>query len=176
MAVIQATQKIGAYVEVVGKPRDSKHGPGQYRPVLFHRNDKVGEEQKVWKSMSLADAEQFTKGQFVHLIPAKRDGKDTWDIEVADPRQSQSTPAPVPTAPTTPSVQQASLTPESRPEAFIAGQPKTAIAQYVSEMGDLYAHCYSTAIAKLPDGVSDGQVQGMASSLFIAAQRRFNLA
>lgn len=177
MAIIQAAQKIGAYVEVIGKPRQSQHNSGQYRPVLFHRNDCTGDAQKVWKSMSIQDAEQFTKGQFIHLIPTRRNNKNTFDIEIPPRHEGPITATVTPIAQQAIAAPSVAPSPPTKPEAFIVGKTrKTDVAAYVAEMGDLYAHCYSVALAKLPAGVNDAQIQSATSSLFTAAQSRFNLA
>lgn len=79
-------------------------------------------------------------------------------------------------------IDNATASPE--PAAAIQSQPakgegmtpetKKAIAAYVEEMGNLYSFCYTTATAKLAEAPNEAK-QAMASSLFIAAQRKFNL-
>ena len=132
------------------------------------RCDRAGDDAKVWRSFSPQQAQQFEKGMAVNLIPTTRKNRQTWDIElIAEPTI---------TATVAPSIAPPPVTPAQNPKTMIGKHPKSTVASYVDAMGDLYVHCYLTAIAKLPDGVSDAQVQGMASSLFIAAQRKFGLA
>lgn len=78
--------------------------------------------------------------------------------------------AVVGTQPTQPATQ----TQPAKPEGMTP-ETKKAIAAYVEEMGSLYSFCYTTAAAKLVEAPNEAK-QAMASSLFIAAQRKFNLA
>lgn len=56
-------------------------------------------------------------------------------------------------------------------------EQKREIAGYIDDMGDLYKYCLETAETKLSDVDCDlYTVRACASSLFIAAQRRFDLA
>ena len=163
MAVVQAAQKVGAYVEAIGKPRQSKHNAGQYQPVLFHRNDCVGEAQKVWKSMSLQDASQFQKGMFVNLIPAQRDGRDTWDIEIpvvpSDPRPQQ----PVPTA-TAPTVAPVATAPTMQ---SITPAQKRQWASDIDNSAKLFRRCYEAAVTHCGDLIDDqAGLRAIATTLF----------
>jgi phage tail sheath gpL-like len=63
-----------------------------------------------------------------------------------------------------------------KPAPTMTGAQKREIASFVEEMGALYGFCYQTAAAKLPQDAPDAVSQACASSLFISAQRRFNLA
>ena len=169
MAIVSAASKIKAHVEYICEPKPSQYEQGSfYVSVLFMRCDRAGDDAKVWRSFSPHEAAQFEKGMAVNLIPTTRKNRQTWDIElIAEPTI---------TATVAPSTAPPSVTPVQNPKTMIGSHPKATVANYVDSMGDLYVHCYLTAIAKLPDGVSDAQVQGMASSLFIAAQRKFGLA
>ena len=169
MAIVSAASKIKAHVEYICEPKPSQYEQGSfYVSVLFMRCDRAGDDAKVWRSFSPHEAAQFEKGMAVNLIPTTRKNRQTWDIELIAEPTITATVAPG-TAPP-------SVTPVQNPKTMIGSHPKATVANYVDAMGDLYVHCYSTAIAKLPDEVSDAQVQGMASSLFIAAQRKFGLA
>ena len=169
MAIVSAASKIKAHVEYICEPKPSQYEQGSfYVSVLFMRCDRAGEDGKVWRSFSVQEASQFERGMAVNLIPTIRKNRQTWDIElIAEPTI---------TASVAPSTAPPSMTQVQNPKTMIGKHPKATVANYVDSMGDLYVHCYSTAIAKLPDEVSDTQVQGMASSLFIAAQRKFGLA
>ena len=169
MAIVSAASKVKAHVEYVCDPKPSQYDQGSfYVSVLFMRCDRAGDDAKVWRSFSPQEAAQFERGMAVNLIPATRKNRQTWDIELIS--------EPAITATVTPSTAPPSVTPVQNPKTMIGTHPKSQVSDYVNSMGDLYVHCYSTAIAKLPDGVSDAQVQGMASSLFISAQRKFGLA
>lgn len=79
-----------------------------------------------------------------------------------------SPPAPPPAA---------APTQEAEPSKTLEGVSKQEIAQYVVEMAALYAHCYSTAAdCLLKQGAPEMAIRGAASTLFIAAQKRFDLA
>jgi len=167
-----------ATVEVIGRPKDSQYSAGQYRPVKF----KCANGIEFWKSYDL-DADELTwlrKGQTYSAVVAD-DGKTTTICEPDDRHQGQSLqqqaqdlgiqadPAAVVAAPV-PSAAQ----PTQPKRGTLAPDTKRAIADYVTEMGDLYAYCYQQAQTKL-EGKPDAAVQAMASSLFIAAQRKFSL-
>lgn len=63
----------------------------------------------------------------------------------------------------------------STPSPNLDKETKQAIAAYIEEMGSLYSFCYTTASNKLAEAPNEAK-QAMASSLFIAAQRKFGLA
>jgi hypothetical protein len=84
-------------------------------------------------------------------VPTKnKQGKDSWDIELME---GGAAPAPV----ATPSVSQAQ-----------------EIGEYLDKMAALYAACYRRAATNL-DGAPDPAVQAAASTVFIAATRKFGL-
>jgi hypothetical protein len=59
----------------------------------------------------------------------------------------------------------------------LQGASKSEIAQYVTDMAALYSYCYQQSKANLnAHGAPDAAIQAGASSLFIAAQRHFDLA
>lgn len=158
MVIRTAAEKVLATVEFITATKEGDYGP--YRSVLFKRTDLEGDPAKVWRSMDPEDAEQFSKGQRVNLIPTtNKRGKPSWDIELLD---QQTTTTPTPVAPTT----------DSTPQ-LTAGK-KQAIAEYVSQQGDLLAYCWRVVEEKLA-GKSEESHRCAASSLYIAAQRKFNL-
>jgi len=64
----------------------------------------------------------------------------------------------------------------AKPET-LGGVAKVEISTYVSEMAALYAYCYGEAIQHLAQHEPpEHAIRGAASSLFIAAQKRFDLA
>jgi hypothetical protein len=60
-------------------------------------------------------------------------------------------------------------------DGTIAPDTKRAIAAYATELTKLYSYCYQQAKTELPEA-SDDVVKCAASSVFIACQRKFNLA
>ena len=59
----------------------------------------------------------------------------------------------------------------------LEGVDKAAIAQYVTDMAALYAYCYGEAVQHLAKHEPpEHAIRGAASSLFISAQKRFDLA
>lgn len=163
MAVKQASEKVLAVVETVTKPKPSQYGSGSYQSVLFLRYDREGDEAKVWIAMGEANAKLFRRGQQVYLSPIARDGKQSWDVEVID----APTPLPgeQPSAPRT----------ADQPGAYrISDEQKQSIAAYVSQMADLLGYCRTVAIQKLGD-VDEETIRASTATLFITAQRRFNL-
>jgi len=160
--------KSTAKVEVIGKLKASKfEGKPQYRPVLFVLPD--GSQQ--WESFD-DGAEELAwlkKGQSYEVI-VKDDGKLTL-IQPANADQviaRYAAPDAVPpTAPAAPIIGGHVMT----------DGLKRQVVGYVGEMAPLYAYCYQQAQAQLaPHSAPEAAVQGAASSLFISAQRRFNLA
>jgi len=77
-----ASQKVSAKVEFITGLKTGEFG--EYRSVLFPRDDSEGEAAKVWRSFQLYEVSVFSKGQQVYLIPAERKGKTTWDVELVE--------------------------------------------------------------------------------------------
>jgi hypothetical protein len=66
MATIRtAADKVQATVGAIGKVKDGDYGP--YQSVLFE--GKGLPDGKVWRCMDPEQAQQFTRGQRVHLVP-----------------------------------------------------------------------------------------------------------
>lgn len=160
MAVITASQKISATVKVICAVKEGQYGLYQSvlieSPQLLPGMPAVKEAGKLWKSMTPEDAAKLSKGMTVTLTPTRRNGGDTWDIEVPT--------APAPTIPAT-ATGYSPLTDDS----------KRAIGAYVGEMAALYSFCRQQAMEHLP-GAPDETIQSATASLFIAAQRKFHLA
>lgn len=158
MVIRTPTQKILATVEFITSTKEGDYGP--YRSVLFKRHDLEGDAAKVWRSMDPEDAEQFTKGQQVHLVPTtNKRGKPSWDIELLEQPAATSPPTQPNPKPATGELSKAQ---------------KQAIAAYIEGQADLLAFCWTTAEAKLPDK-SEESHRCAASSLYIAASRKFDL-
>lgn len=157
MAIRTAADKISAKVEAFGKVKEGDYGP--YQSVLFQGQGLP--DGKLWRTFKPNEAKSFTKGQQVYLIPARRNNKDTWDVELVD--------TPVPSTPT-----HAPIQPQSTGQ-WLSDDQKRDIGRYVDGMGDLYAFCLQTAQKKAPKGSDSETIRCMASSLFIAAEKRFGL-
>lgn len=157
-----------ATLEVIGKPKPSKHSDTDYRPVLF----KLPSGETFWKSYSL-DAHELVwlkKGETYQVAVS---GDDYTIIEPAGTPDSSpavqpapSSPAPVPsTPPPSPTVANQGI-----PDAT-----KRAIAPYAKDLAALYSYCYQQAVEAMP-GADAETVRCAASAIFIACQRKFNLA
>jgi len=146
-------------VEVIGKPKESKHTPGShYYPCLFLVDGIDDDDHKLWKSLSGDEVSQIMKGDRVQLVPAGKDknGNDKHNIVLLES-------ATAPTAATPPQPQ--GLTTDKKRE----------IASYITEMGGLYAFCLETAQTKIGASSDSETVRCMASSLYISASRKFHL-
>jgi hypothetical protein len=115
-----------------------------------------GQEQAIWGPANFPAIVNCRNGQSVAIAV---DSKGKYHVVEGQPTQ----PASIETAP--PATSGYSLDKAS----------KQAIAAYIEEMGSLYSFCYSTASNKLAEAPNEAK-QAMASSLFIAAQRKFGLA
>lgn len=114
----------------------------------------TGETVAIWRPANDAILMNLRQGDRVSLT---RDSKGKISL-IDNPSTNQPTPE------VAHSPQTGGMTPET----------KKAIASYVGEMGDLYRYCYETAGEKLATAPNEAK-QAMASSLFIAAQKKFNL-
>lgn len=118
-----------------------------------------GTETAIWGPPSYAPLADLQQGD---AVTVSKDSKNKVHII------ENHLVSPTMTAPTLPT--------QSKPTTAhsLSSDTKKAIAAYVGEMGDLYAFCFNTVYDKLPDASEETQ-RAAASSLFIAAQRRFNL-
>lgn len=158
---------IFATVETIGKAKPSTYQEGEfYYPVLFLDESKEGEAAKIWKSLSEDEASQLRKGARVQLVPAgsTKNGQAKHNIVILDAPAA----APRPIAPTTPPAQQ-----QGDPYRMSDDQ-KRDVAAYVSQMGDLLSYCRMVAQQKLGE-VDEETIRASTSTLFIAAQRKFQL-
>ena len=112
-----------------------------------------GREIAIWRPARDPNLLQYHKGSEVQLTKDRRGKFSLVDTVPA------SLPQPQPAAPT------------------LEGTDKAEIAQYVSSMASLYSYCYEEAAKNLAKHEAPEQaIRGAASSLFIAAQRKFDLA
>lgn len=156
-------QLLAATVSKAPREVSTKFGPRRVCDVVLPD----GTETAIWGPVNYAPLEYLQQGD---AVTVSRDSKNKISIVenhlthpgmVAPTLPQQTQPV---TPPPTQSPQTGSMTPET----------KKAIAAFVGEMGDLYRYCYETAGEKLATAPNEAK-QDMASSLFIAAQKRFNL-
>lgn len=160
MATIRtASDRIQATVTAFGKVKESQFNEGSYQSVLFESEQLP--EGKIWRSMTPDQAQSFERGQQVFLVPTtNKHGKASFDIELIATTQAPTT-APAPA---------------QAPTAAIPDEQKREIAGYITDLAALYAYCYQQASHQLtPHGAPDPAIQGAASTLFIAASRKFSL-
>ncbi len=154
---------ITAVVEVIGKPKESTFTPGQhYYPVLFLDAALQGDAAKIWKNLTDEEVAQLRKGDRVQLVPIGQDkqGKDKHQIV-----KLGGEPVPL-----------SQVTPQASPsDVGMTADLKRAIAGYVEDMGNLYSFCLDVAQKKVGASCDAETVRCMASSLFIASQRKFGL-
>lgn len=162
MATIRtASDKILATVAAFGKVKPSQYDGNSFQSVLFEGDGLP--DGKLWRSMTPDQAQQFTRGEQVYLVPTtNKHGKPSYDIELL-PTTATQVPATAPA-------------PATAPTAAIPDEQKRAIADYVTDLAALYSYCYQQASHQLaPHGAPDPAIQGAASTLFIAASRKFSL-
>jgi hypothetical protein len=147
---------IEAIIELVTDLKEGQYGV--YKSVLF----KTLDGEKIWKSFPPDSPELsiLIKGARVRLIPSgkTKSGKGHHVIELLD-------------APSNPPVQ-----PNYPGVGNLSDDQKRQIAAYIEQMGALYRFAYGQA-AQHMRGMTESEetLRCCASSLFIAAQRKFNL-
>lgn len=150
-------QLIAATLETIGRPKQSKYeGKPDYRPCLF----KLPNGETRWKSYNVdaPELEWLKRGNVYQAIIAGD------DFNIIQP--DTATPSAVP------ATQPSSAAPTS--STTLLPEQKKAIAEYVSGQADLLAYCWQVAEAKLPSK-SEESHRCAASTLYIAAQRKFSL-
>ena len=151
-------QLVQCTLETIGRPKQSRYeGKPDYRPVLF----KLSTGEHKWKSYNVGalELEWLKRGNAYQAVVSGD------DFNIIQPDTATATPAPDSVAPQQPTA--------NAPQLSI--QQKQAIASYVGDMGDLYAYCLNQAQEKIGASCDAETVRCMASSLFIAASRKFDL-
>ena len=122
-----------------------------------------GSEDALWRPGSDAHLLSYRQGNTVQIT---KDHKGKLSL-VDTPATPTSIPATAPSvAPQPPA-----------PVQTLEGANKAEIAQYITDMAALYSYCYGEAVQHLAKHEPpEHAIRGAASSLFIAAQKRFNLA
>ncbi len=137
-----------------GKPKDFGHGDRVNSVVILDN----GEEVKLWGKPDDQSLVSLRKGQAVNLI---YDGKNYKLVN----SQPVATSQPVNTSQPAPVV-----------NSELSKEQKHAIAEYIEGRADLLKYCWTTAKLKLGDITTDEEsLRCAASTLFIAAQKKFNL-
>lgn len=147
---------INATVETITVEKEGNYGP--YRSVLF----KNGEE-KIWQSFDPeSDELQILKrGARVQLVPRgeSKSGKTQYNIVLMDP------------IPTT-----AQQEGDRAISVLMRDAQKREVAAYVEQMANLYRYCFEQAQIALAGATENpATIQAAASTLFIAAQRKFGI-
>ena len=135
---------------------------GDYQSILF----KTVTGDKIWKSFppNSPEMDDLPVGTRVQLVETgvSKNGKPSHNVIILD----TPTAAIAPVAPA----------PAPAPVGGIPDDVKRAIAGYVVDSAKLYAFCFSEATRALESQqVSEESVRCCASSLFIAAQKKFGL-
>lgn len=152
-------QGIPAIVEYVSGEKQNDYGP--YKSVLFLRSDADGDRAKVWRSFPPEQADSFQVNEQVILIPIEKNGKPNWEIQRHQGPQPAAGSAAAPARQT------------QAPRELDSDQ-KRAIASYISQQAAIFGYCLAEAREILPD-LSEESYRAIASTLYIAAQRRFGL-
>lgn len=122
-----------------------------------------GSEDALWRPGGDRHLLGYRQGAAVQVT---RDHKGK--LSLVDPPPETQAPAAATTRPATEPLGTAQT---------LEGASKTEIARYVTDMAALYSYCYGEALQHLAKHETpEHAIRGAASSLFIAAQRRFDLA
>jgi hypothetical protein len=177
MATIRtAADKIQATVSAFGKLKESQFNDSVYQSVLFEGQGLP--EGKLWRAMTPDQAQGFTRGQAVYLVPTtNKQGKPSYDIELIAPAPAPTAPAATPQATAqAPSQATSHQAPANARLDAMTGEEKQAIAAYITSVSALYAYCYQQAAHHLaPHGAPEPAIQAAASTTFIQASRKFSL-
>lgn len=144
---------IEAIVETITVEKEGNYGP--YRSVLFKNGD-----EKIWQSFDpgAEELQVLKRGAKVQLVPRgeSKAGKTQYNIVLMG-------------APTAPAQAIAS-------SAIMDDDQKRSAAAYVEQMAKLYRYCFEQAQIALTGATENPEtVQAAASTLFVAAQRRFGI-
>lgn len=148
MKLIEAEVKYPA-----GRIFPSKYGAGSQQNIVVVQDN--GQESTIWFAAGHAAYTELRRGDRCQFV---QDGKGKLQLVNGDKY------APVPQ-------------PQSQPQAAeISTEKKRAIAEYVAEQARLYAYCFGQASEALKlHEPNEETVRAAASTLYIAAQRKFSL-
>ena len=147
------TQILSAQVLFPAKEWDTQYGPRLNAKIKVAN----GEETKIWGPPDDAPLKALRKGQTIQVV---KDSKGKYSLV-------EQAPAPGhPPVVETPPLDTGEL----------EGEVKSAIASYITSRADLYAFCFKQASRALEEsGVSEETLKCAASTLFISAQRKFEI-
>ena len=161
MAILtkQQTQPIEAIVGHICAEKSGNFGP--YHATVFESSELP--DGRIWKNLKPTEAAMLQKGMKVQLTQTQRNGRSTYDV-VLDDSPVSDRPAPAPTA----KQSMEALSPELKRE----------MAAYSREMISLYSFLWKQSKEALEaQGCTDDEtIRTSTSSVFIAVQRKFNLA
>lgn len=121
-----------------------------------------GSEEALWRPGGDAHLLSYRQGSTVQIT---RDHKGKLSLVDAPATQTSEPTTAQPLASELPAAQ------------TLGGVSKAEIARYVTDMAALYSYCYGEAIKHLAQHEPpEHAIRGAASSLFIAAQKYFDLA
>lgn len=137
-----------------------KEYPDRFNEGKFRQNLKVkmedGTEESIWFATGKLPHSQLKKGEPVQIIFEEREGKPIRHLVVSTglnngQKQTQGTNT-------------------------LTDEKKRQIASYITEMAKLYNYCYKATEQNVEgDELTPEDVRTIATSLFISAQRKFNL-
>lgn len=163
---------ITAIVEVIGKPRESKHQAGSYYyPTLFLDESREGDDAKIWKNLSGDEVSQIKKGDRVQLVPAgkSQSGGDKHNIVLLSSAPAAAVPTPIAasSAPDTPApaLAPAPVRPGPVPVTFTTEQ-KQALAQKAVQNAAFLAFCWETVCAKFENLDDQQAIAALTVALF----------
>ena len=166
MATIRAaTDKIAATVAGFGKVKPSQFNDSNFQSVLFEGEGLP--EGKVWRSMDPDQAQGFTRGQTVYLVPTtNKKGQASYDIELL--------PTTAPTAPQATAPQATAQAPSHQAPA----NAREAYLETLERVGNRYQACITKAKQIWLTQYSEGDLAALpellhttATTLFIEANR-----
>jgi hypothetical protein len=160
-----AADKITATVSAFGKVKESQFNEGSYQSVLFE--SPALPDGKVWRAMTPDQAQGFTRGQAVYLVPTtNKQGKPSYDIELI-------APAPATTAP-----QATAQAPSQAPSHQAPANARQAYMETLERVGNRYAACITKAKQIWGQTYSEDDLIALpellhttATTLFIEANR-----
>lgn len=137
-----------------GRTFPSKYGAGSQQNIVVVQDN--GQESTIWFAAGHAAYTELRRGDRAQFV---QDNKGKLQLLAVD-EYAPSTPAP------SQPQQSAELSPDRKRE----------IAAYIQEQAKLYAFCFGQATEALKHyEPTEETLRAMASTLYISAQRKFNI-
>ena len=167
MAILQTARTVTATVSYISNGKPSKFDKGDYYSVCFESSEL--QEKTVWKNLTLDEVGLLHKGMKVTLSATARNGRSTWDVIL--PENTYGKPAPTQNT-------SAGDRHTKQPIEGLSPELKREMAAYSREMINLYSFLWKQSKEALEaQGCDDAEtIRTSTSSVFIAVQRKFNLA